>query len=86
MHDPTENTRREMVWSINSELPSSEDARRVELESIYGKVWDTDQLRADFTVTGFAAPMVVVTEKATGRKGSLFFCHSPRFYFNFEYV
>jgi hypothetical protein len=34
-------------------------------------------------VHSFLAPFVVVTEKATGEKGTLEFTHMPRFYFNF---
>jgi len=45
--------------------------------------WDSDQLRDEFEVIGFAAPFVVVTRKSDGKMGSLMFTHSPRFYFNF---
>jgi hypothetical protein len=45
--------------------------------------WDTDQLREEFEVIGFAAPFVVVRRLADGVKGSMEFTHNPRFYFNF---
>jgi len=48
-----------------------------------GPEWDTDALRRDFEVLGFAAPFVVVRRKSDGAKGSLEFTHSPRIYFNF---
>jgi hypothetical protein len=48
------------------------------------QVWDTDQLRADFEVTGFAAPFVVVRRKIDGAVGSLMFTHNPRYYFGWE--
>jgi hypothetical protein len=47
------------------------------------QTWSTDQLREEFTVHGFMTPFVVVTRKSDGKKGSLEFTHSPRFYFNF---
>jgi len=47
------------------------------------QTWDTDQLRADFEVIGFAAPFVVVRRKADGKKGTLEFVpgEHPRLYF-----
>lgn len=78
MTDPTEDIRREMVAEINAE-PGSREA----LEAEHGQVWDTDQLREDFNVTGFGAPFVAVCRKADGVRGSLMFQHSPRFYFSF---
>ena len=77
--DQTEGIRRELVAEINRE-PSE----REKLEKIHGQVWDTDQLGEDFEVLGFAAPCVVVRRKADGKKGTLFFQHSPRYYFDFE--
>ena len=52
------------------------------LEGTYGKVWSTDELRAEFEIRAFLAPLVVVTSRADGSIGSLEFQHSPRFYFN----
>lgn len=46
--------------------------------------WDTDQLRQDFEVLGFAAPFVVVRRRADGAKGSLEFTHNPRVYFGWK--
>ena len=79
MIDPTENIRREMVAEINA-APGSREA----LEAQYGKVWNTSELSEDFEVTGFLAPFVVVRRKSDGKKGSLTFQHSPRFYFSFQ--
>lgn len=56
-------------------------AARTKLEAQYGQVWNTDQLREEFEVIGFAAPIVVVKRRDTGQKGSLEFTHWPRFYF-----
>ena len=78
MSDPTENIRREMVAEINAE-PGSRQA----LEAQHGKVWDTEELSAEFEVTGFMAPFVVVERKSDSKKGSMMFQHSPRFYFGF---
>jgi hypothetical protein len=79
MSDPTETIRKELVAQINAE-PGSREA----LEAQHGQVWDTNQLREDFEVLGFGAPLVVVRRKSDGQKGSLFFQHSPRFYYGFE--
>jgi len=76
--DPTEAIRRVLVEEINVELGSREA-----LEAEHGKVWDTKEVSADFTVHSFLAPFVIVTEKATRRIGTLMFQHSPRLYFSF---
>lgn len=78
MNDSTEPIRRQRLAEINNE-PSSREA----LEAIYGQVWDSDQLRADFEVIGFMAPLVVVKRRSDGKKGSLEFQNEPRLYFNF---
>ncbi len=79
MSDPTENIRRKMLAEINA-VPGS----REYLETRHGQVWDTQQMSDDFDVIGFAAPLVVVSRKSDGQKGSLMFQASPRFYFGFE--
>ena len=78
MSDPTEAIRRGRLAEINA-VPNSREA----LEAEHGQVWDTDQLRQDFEVIGFLAPLVVVRRKADGVKGSLKFQHSPRLYWGF---
>lgn len=55
---------------------------REELEEEFGKVWDTRQMAQEFEPLGFQAPVLVATRRDTGEKGSLFFQHSPRFYFS----
>ena len=77
--DETENIRRQLVADINAN-PNGREA----LEAKHGKIWDTQELSNDFEVLGFAAPLVVVRRKADGKKGSLFFQHNPRFYFEFN--
>jgi hypothetical protein len=79
MPDDTEHLRRVRLSEINGQL-GGRDA----LEAEHGQVWNTDELRRDFEVIGFMAPLVVVRRKADGVKGSLEFQHSPRFYFNFQ--
>src|SRR5271166_29121 len=79
MPDPTEPIRRKRLVEINAE-PGSREA----LEAQYGKVWDTQELAEDFEVIGFMAPLVVVRRRVDGVKGSLYFQHDPRFYFNFQ--
>lgn len=85
MNDPTEQFRRKEVGKINSEIQSDDkDTERIRLEKEHGQVWDTDELREEFTVQGFMAPFVVVVRKSDGQKGTLTFQHLPRFYFDFE--
>ena len=78
MSDPTENLRRELQATINAER-----AEREKLEREHGQVWSTQELSRDFTVLGFAAPLVVVRRKSDGVRGSLFFQHDPRYYYGF---
>lgn len=78
MHDPTEPIRRQRLVEINAQ-PGSREA----LEAEYGQVWTTEQLREDFEIIGFLAPLVAVRRQSDGQKGSLEFQHSPRLYFNF---
>ena len=78
MSDPTETIRRQRLQEINL-VPGT----RQSLELEHGQVWSTDELRVDFEVIGFMAPLVVVRRRADAVKGSLEFQHDPRFYFNF---
>jgi len=85
--DPTESIRRSQQAAINAE--ATEIAKvsadpRVELEARYGQLWDTREMGAEFSVSGFAAPYVVVTRQSDGVKGTLMFSHSPRFYHSFQ--
>ena len=79
MSDPTETIRRQQLAEINAD-PGSREA----LEAKHGQVWDTNQLREEFEVLGFAAPLIVVRRRSDGVKGSLYFQHNPRFYFDFQ--
>ena len=79
MPDATETVRREMQAEINAQ-PGSREA----LEAEHGQVWNTQELGEDFEILGFAAPLVVVHRRADGVRGSLFFQHTPRFYFDFQ--
>ena len=80
MIDETEQYRRTRQAELNTEAGSRE-----RLEAVHGQVWSTQELRdSQWEVIGFAAPFVVVKDKTTGKKGSLEFQHSPRFYFNFQ--
>jgi hypothetical protein len=78
MPDETEPYRRQRIAEINAE-PGSREA----LEAQHGQVWNTAELSQDFDVIGFLAPYVVVRRKNDGKKSSLEFRHSPRFYFGF---
>ena len=88
--DTTEAIRREMLPEVNAvtrdELGNErpKDQVRLDLEAQYGQVWSTEELSNDFTVLGFSTPLVVVIRKSDNVKGSLKFCHQPRYYFEFE--
>ena len=56
---------------------------RTELESKFGKVWDTAELQEDFKVKGFCYGCVIVERKSDKKLGTLEFTHMPRFYYNF---
>ena len=77
--DPTEQARKEMTAEINAV-----EGSREYLEAQHGQVWDTSEVQKEFTIHGFGAPLVAATRKSDGVKGSLFFQHRPRFYFNFS--
>jgi hypothetical protein len=79
MSDLTEGVRRELVAAINAD-PGSREA----LEAKYGKVWDTAQLQADFSVVSFAAPFCSVVRRSDNKRGLIAFQHDPRFYFAFQ--
>lgn len=76
--DETEKFRRERVAELNAV-----GWPREVLEGTYGKVYSTDELRAEFEVVGFYAPLVVVKSRADGGLGSFEFQHMPRFYFSY---
>lgn len=78
MQDPTEKIRMAMVNAINSK-----PIERIALEKKHGQVWNTEELKKDFSVLGFMAPFIVVQRKSDGVKGSLMFQHDPRYYFSF---
>lgn len=45
--------------------------------------WTTDEVREEFEVISFMAPLVFVTRKSDGVEGTLTFDHSPRIYYDF---
>lgn len=79
MFDPTETIRRQRQADLIATA-----GPRAELESRYGEVWDTEQVREEFEVIGFAAPFVVVRRRSDGQMGSIEFQADPRFYFNYQ--
>lgn len=56
---------------------------REHYEKKFGQIWETNELIAEFEVESFLAPFVFVKKRSSGRRGTLQFEHSPRFYFNF---
>ena len=79
-NDPTEPIRRELCALINS----NPQTREV-IEAHFGQAWNTEELVRDFEPEGFMAPLVVVTRRADGARGSLFFQHGPpRLYWGWQ--
>jgi len=77
--DETEGIRRKMI------AESQPDQHLAECVKNDGKRYNgREELLAEFDVTGFLAPFVVVTRKSDGRVGTMEFTHNPRVYFNFE--
>lgn len=57
---------------VESEVESEDqDKERTRLESLYGSVWDTKELRRDFDVLQFQAPFVQVVRKSDRKVGLL---------------
>lgn len=79
----TEDIRRNQQLLLNRQAAEAIDPR-AELEACYGKLWDTPELRAEFSVTGFMAPYVGVVRLADGVRGTMMFSHQPRFYHSFQ--
>lgn len=77
--DEIEELRRQRLAELNTKV-----GERTALEERHGQVWDTAQLKEDFTVRGLAAPFITVIRKSDGQLGSLEFQHNPRYYFNFQ--
>ena len=63
---------------------NSSPGDRATLEKRHGQVWDSDELRRDFEVIAFGAPLVVVKRRSDGAKGSLIFQHHPRYYWGWD--
>lgn len=49
-----------------------------------GREWTTAEMQEEFSVSGFAAPFVIVRRKSDGVEGTLEFKHSPRVYFGWS--
>ncbi len=79
MNDPTESIRRIMVSAIN-DIPGN----RKQLEEEHGKIYDTKEVSAEFEITGFAAPFVIVRRWSDNKRGTMVFQDQPRYYFNFK--
>ena len=75
----------DLIEAVRQQTEQAANAQeRARLEATYGQVWDKDQLRQDFEVLQFAAPMVIVTRRADGVRGTIYFTHMPRFYYSFQ--
>jgi hypothetical protein len=63
---------------------AEESLTRAELETKYGRVWNTRELAQEFTITSIIAPHVIVKRKADGVVGQMTYTNSPRYYHSFE--
>ena len=63
---------------------AAEGGERAELEAKYGKVWSTEEMKAEFAPLGFMAPFIHVARRSNGERGTLMFKSNPRYYFSFE--
>lgn len=57
---------------------------RALLEQMHSPVWSNDELLDTFEVSHFEPPYVHVIRKEDGRRGTVMFTDSPRFYFAFS--
>lgn len=62
-------------------VPSS---TRRELEAMYGKVWDHDELVQEFEITAIVAPHAVVRRKSDSVVGTVEFQARPMYYHSFR--
>lgn len=76
--DSTEQARRELVQEVN------QDTERAKLEEKYGEVMTTSEMQERYSVEGFLAPFIVCRRKTDGKRGTLMFSHSPRYYFSWQ--
>ncbi len=66
-----------MVQDINS--------TKIEvLKAEHGRLWTAGEMSKEFEAIGFSAPFIVVRRRSDGVKGTLMFCHSPRYYFSWQ--
>ena len=63
-------------------ITGGDNMTKQDLIDTYGTVWTTDELTSEFSIDSFMAPFCFGTHKESGRKYSIQFQHSPRFYFN----
>ncbi len=68
----------------NTENIRRNPSERELLEKEHGQVWTLAELKKEFEITGFMAPMVLVRRKSDGQRGSMYFQRSPRFYYGFQ--
>jgi hypothetical protein len=77
--DATEAIRRKLMVEL-----AREAAGRATLERRHGQVWNPVELRRDFEVIGFLAPLAVVRRKSDSMLMTLMFQPQPRLYFNLK--
>jgi hypothetical protein len=76
--DETEEARRLLIESGAIKLAAEV------IEATGRKTWTTEEFKAEFEMHALLAPIVYVTRKADGVKGTLMFRHHPRLYFAWQ--
>ena len=61
----------------------TEEELKIELETEYGRIYETEELMVEYEITSFMAPFVAVVRKSDNQKGTMRFTHMPRFYYDF---
>lgn len=57
---------------------------RAALEAVYPRVWNEDELAAEFEIESLSPPYAAVVRRADGQRGTIMQLESPRFYFLFN--
>jgi len=77
--DPTEDLRMMAAAELNAAA-----AERDVLEDRHGDVWSHEEMKRDFEIRSYLAPLVFVKRKSDGVEGTLQFQDMPRYYFEFN--
>ena len=63
---------------------NSAPKNRSELLETEAEVWDSDEVRGEFEITGFKSPFALARHLGSGQRGTLLFQDDPRYYFGWS--